>query len=130
MKKIILTLLVGFAYVVSFSQTDSTTRKVYCELVGSPSFGKTTVVIDMGESKGFLGLNTSYIIDESTGKPKKFNSLIDALNFMDEKGWNFEQAYVVAIPNMLVYHYLISQTISKGKDGQYYPITSKKYDRR
>ena len=52
-------------------------------------------------------------MDESTGKPKVFNSMVDALNYMGSMGWNFEQAYVITMGNQNVYHFLLSQKIEK-----------------
>lgn len=103
---------------------------IYCELLGTSMFNKVTVVIDMGEEKGFLGMNSSLILDEETGKPKKFNSMIDAMNFMGDIGWEFVQAYVITIGQSSVYHWLLKQTIIKGSDGQYYPATLKNFKER
>jgi len=106
------------------AQTDSV-KTLYCELVGTETLlGKVIVEIDMGEAKGFLSMNTSYIVDEK-GKPKKFNSMVDAMNFMGDKGWELAQAYVASSSTGFIYHWLLKQTAVKGKDNQYYPVTKK-----
>ena len=126
MKKVLLVSLMMFVYFNSFAQDDSI-KIVYCEIVGTQAFGKVKVVIDMGEDKGFLGLNSSSIMDEKTGKPKNFNSMIDALNYMGYIGWEFEQAYAVTSGNTNVYHFLLKQYVEKGDDGNYYPVTKKTF---
>lgn len=126
MKKLFLISFLLFTFFYSYSQADST-KVIYCEIVGSQFLGKVTITIDMGESKGFLGLNQSYIMDEKTGKQKKFNSMVDAMNFMGENNWDLAQAYVVTMGNTSVYHFLLKQTLTKSDDGNYYPVTRKAF---
>lgn len=130
MKRWILILaVIASCYTVS-AQTEER-ETIYCEIVGTANLlGKISVTIDMGEDKGTFNLNTSYIIDESTGKAKKFNSMVDAMNFMGKKGWKFEQAYIVTSGNTNVYHFLLSQEIVKGADGNYYPATKKAFNNK
>jgi hypothetical protein len=134
MKKNIIFLVLIVSSIGIYAQNDSTTvddlrvRTIYCELLGTSGLtNKVTVTIDMGEEKGFLGFNTSYIIDETTGKPKKFNSMVDAMNFMGTKGWEFAQAYTITIGSTNVYHFLLKQTVFLGEDGQYYPATKRTF---
>jgi hypothetical protein len=126
MKKLFFATILVLISFLSYCQEDST-KIIYCELVGSQFMGKVTVIIDMGESKGFLGLNSSYIIDEKTGNPRKFNSMVDAMNFMGEKKWDLIQAFAVSSSNGSVYHWILKQTILRGKDGNYYPASKKNF---
>jgi len=126
MKKIVLVLLISIYSINLFSQ-ELETKEIYCEIVGTSTLlGKVIVEIDMGESKGFLSLNTSYLVDEN-GKAIKFNSMVDAMNYMGENGWEFAQAYVVSLSTSYVYHWLLTQTVEKGEDGEYYPVTKKAF---
>jgi hypothetical protein len=125
MKKTYLLFLFVASYLTGFAQTDST-KTIYCELVGTQLFGKVTVVVDMGQKTGFLRMNVSYIVDEN-GKQKRFNSMVDAMNFMGDIGWDFAQAYVVSDGSTHVYHWLLTQRIRKGTDGNYYPATKKTF---
>lgn len=56
------------------------------------------------------------LVDEN-GKNLSFNSMVDAMNFMGELGWEFEQAYIVTIGSgasaQNVYHWLLSRYISE-----------------
>lgn len=128
MRKIVLILFIAFLQISAFAQ-EPEYRTIYSELVGYSNLlgTKVTVEIDMGKSKGILGLNTSFLVDEK-GKPIKFNSMVDAMNYMGDKGWEFCQAYVVNSSNGGVYHWLLKQTIRKGDDGNYYPVTKKIFE--
>lgn len=42
-----------------------------------------------------------------TGLRMKFNGMIDALNFFNERGWNYVNQYVVTIGQQNVYHILL-----------------------
>ena len=70
--------------------------EVYCEIV-SYSRGlfsnKTTIELDFGQYTSFWSLDRR-IVDEN-GRSIEFNSMLDAANYMAERGWVFKQAYVV-----------------------------------
>lgn len=93
-------------------KSDST-KFTYCELVGTAKFlsNKVTVEIDFGQETKFLADNRYK--DPATGKPIAFNSMVDALNFMGDKGWEFVQAYVVTVGSggtaQNVYHWLLKK---------------------
>ena len=48
---------------------------------------------------------------ETTQKVKAFNSMIDGMNYMGERGWEFVQAYVVTnqSSNMSTYRYVLKK---------------------
>jgi hypothetical protein len=96
---------------------DTTTKKdyartkyVYCEIVGTAKFfsDQVTINIDYGQEKGYWEQDR---IKDDNGKVKLFNSMIDALNFMGDQGWEFVQAYAVTEGNTgKVYHYLLKRS--------------------
>lgn len=94
---------------VSSAQQQDTTKYLYCELVGTAKFlsNKVTIKIDFGEERAFLGDNR--LRDEQTGRVKVFNSMVDALNYMGNDGWEFVQAYVVTVGQQNVYHWLLKR---------------------
>ena len=66
---------------------------------------KIQVEIDFGQ-----GLyRDQRIRDEETGKVKKFMSMIDAMNYMGDRGWEFIQAYAITYNNQNVYHYILKR---------------------
>ena len=68
---------------------------VYCQIVSSALLfeNKFNVNIDYGQERNFLGIDLIKTADNK--KAVKFNSMIDALNYMSEQGWEFVQAYVI-----------------------------------
>jgi len=50
------------------------------------------------------------LVDES-GQSIKFNSMIDALNYMAKDDWHFVNAYSLTIKNENVYHYIMRKNI-------------------
>jgi len=113
MKKIIIAAAtIMMASVVSFAQTDSSLVEQYCQVIATPGLlsNRVTIDIDFGEQK-------NYWKDERlrtyNGKLKKFNTIIDALNFMGKEGWNFINAYPVKMANTEIYHFAFRKLVSK-----------------
>ena len=72
-------------------------KRVYAELSceGQLFSTKVKVSIDFGQSTSWLSsMSESRLVDRN-GKDIKFNSMIDALNYLAQFGWRFAQAYVV-----------------------------------
>ncbi|MBW6479799.1 MAG: hypothetical protein K0B37_10245 [Bacteroidales bacterium] len=120
MKKalIALTLIFTLGFVNIFqAQTNEiavdTVKYLYCELMGIQKIlsNKVTVTVDFGEERKFF--QDSRMRDEETGKVQSFNSMVDALNYMGEKGWEFVQAYVVTSGSQNVYHWLLKKKMGK-----------------
>ena len=124
MKKFITLIFVMAITMVSINafaqnpETPSKTKKVYCELLGTSKLlsYKVTVTIDYGQAGGWFKDNR---LANEDGKVKDFNSMIDAMNYMGEMGWNFEQAYVVTVGQQNVYHWLLSKTIDADEEVQF-----------
>jgi len=91
--------------------TDSTktSKYAYCELVGTQKFlsTKVTVSVDYGEATKLF--QDTRMKNEQTGKVQSFNSMVDALNYMGNSGWEFVQAYVVTTGQQNVYHWLLKK---------------------
>lgn len=95
------------------SNTDSLALKpyVFCELIGSSDLNtKTKVVVDFGLDHP--NRKEKRLLDEQTGKIKVFNSMIDTLNFMSAKGWEFVQAYVTIDGKDSITHWLLKKKAS------------------
>ena len=72
-------------------------KRVYAELSCDQQLfsSKVKVSIDFGQSTSWLtSMSESRLVD-SSGKDIKFNSMIDALNYLTQFEWRFAQAYVV-----------------------------------
>ena len=92
-----------------FAPQDTAARakphEVFCELVSYTNgifTNKVTVDIDFGQQTKFWSRDRA-LIDEA-GRDIVFNSILDAANYMGERGWVFKQAYII-------------QSITKGDSG-------------
>ena len=104
MKKTSIFVFVLLSSFASFSQTDTAKIEQYCQIIATARLfsNKVTIDIDFGEEKNFWTDNRLKTYD---GKLKKFNRVIDALNFMGKEGWTFINAYPVNNGNIEVYHF-------------------------
>jgi len=104
MKKVIT--IVSFLIVTftSYAQTDTSKLEQYCQIIATPRLlsNKITIDIDFGEEKSFWRDTRLKTYD---GKFKKFNTIIDALNFMGKEGWIFISAYPVRNNESEIYHF-------------------------
>lgn len=110
MKPLAILFIAAFICLPSLLSAQSdTTKYSYCELIGTARLfsNKVTIDIDFGEAKNMWLDNR--VRDEQTGKVRIFNSMVDALNYMGNDGWEFVQAYVVTVGQQNVYHWLLKK---------------------
>lgn len=102
------------------------TKTVFAELLGwnNNVFGigkNAKVEVDFGEeSWGWSGNDGRDMLVDENGKTIKFNSMVDAMNFMGLHGWKFEASYVVTVGGQNVIHWLMSKEIpmdANARDG-------------
>ncbi|MER3472191.1 MAG: hypothetical protein C4330_12970, partial [Chitinophagaceae bacterium] len=69
---------------------------------------KVTIDIDYGEERSIW---KDYRIKTDEGKLKKFNTVVDALNYMGKEGWSLVNAfpYTSGSGNTEVYHYVFKK---------------------
>ena len=117
MKKLIITGIIVFTSSLSFSQIDSTKVEQYCEVIATPRLlsNKVTIDINYGEQKS-IWKDTRLKDDE--GKLKKFNTVIDALNYMGKDGWIFVNAFPVLNGTTQIYHYVFKKWFAKEEAGE------------
>lgn len=125
MKRILIALMVlsgilsgASAYATTDDQNGGKAHKVYCEII-SYSRGmfsnKTTVELDFGQFASWWSADRS-LVDEN-GETIKFNSILDAVNYMAARGWVFEQMYVVQTitkgdSDTPAYHWIMSKEVT------------------
>lgn len=82
--------------------------ETYCLLLGQTRFlsNKVSVSVDYGED---TKLFEDTRIRNENGKVNKFNSMVDALNYMGKDGWVFVDAYAITVGNQNVYHWLLKR---------------------
>ena len=115
MKKLLTATVIGLLItVISKAQTvnDIPLKDIdveYVEIVGTSRLlsTKLTIEIDFGQENKLFSSDKDTRVKDANGKNMIFNSMIDALNFMTKNGYEFVQAYALAISNQNVYHYLL-----------------------
>jgi len=82
----------------------------YIQIVGTSKLmsNKVSIEIDFGQENKYWS-NKNTVVKDGDGKKMDFNSMIDALNFMNQNGYEFVQAYAFSVNNQNVYHYLMKK---------------------
>ena len=110
MKHLICILFAALISVCAIAQE----KKTYCEIVGDGNFKGDKVKVEI-----VFGDNVDNAIKSQTDQVKaaKFNSMVDALNFMAKQGWELEQTYAIPETSGMnrgcIFHYVLSLKISE-----------------
>lgn len=112
MKQIIITGLVLLSSIFSNAQIDTTKIEQYCQVIATPRLlsNKVTIDIDFGEEKSFWRDNR---LKTEGGRIRKFNTIIDAMNYMGMTGWIFINAYPVRMGETDIYHFAFKKQFSR-----------------
>lgn len=117
MKKLLICMVVLLATITAVAQT----KTVYCmvesvptNLVGMGS--KCQIQVDFGQGEDiWKGGNDNFVVDDE-GKVIKFNSIVEALNYMVNRGWRVHSETVLVQNNQKFYHWLMEKEISPDED--------------
>jgi hypothetical protein len=97
----------------SNAQQDTAKVEQYCEVVATGKLlsNKVTIDIDYGEERSIW---KDHRLRNDEGKLKKFNSVMDAINYLGKDGWKLVNAFPVSSGNgPMVYHYVFKKEFSK-----------------
>ncbi|MCW3161253.1 hypothetical protein [Chryseobacterium oryctis] len=101
MKKLLTFSLIAFAS-FAFSQTvnDVPIKDIdveYVQIIGTGRSlsTKVNVEIDFGQETKSISFKNGTSIKDEKGRNMKFNSMMDALNFMSANGYSFQFAYTM-----------------------------------
>ena len=115
MKTLIAFTIILLTSLNTIAQPDTAKVEQYAEIVATPRLlsNKVTIAIDYGEERSIWRDNR---LKEDNGKLKKFNTTIDALNYMGKDGWVLVNAFPVLIGgNSQVYHYVFKKSFPKSE---------------
>lgn len=112
--KIITTLILILFSLNSFSQVivdgvDVNLEEVsYCQIVGKSNLlgTKVKIFVDYGQK---ISWSVRQVIRDKEGTIMKFNTVIDALNFMKSNGWKYVNNYAISYGTGSVYYYLLEK---------------------
>ncbi len=105
-------LTIAFILTAFISNAQSEKVEQYCEVVGMARImsSKVNIIIDYGEAKSVWKDNR---VKNEDGSVKKFNSMIDALNFLGTDGWKLVNAFLITTGGQDVYHYVFKKEFEK-----------------
>jgi len=115
MKKLFfLTIVSLFVSFCAFSQTYSRTYQ-YAEMVATQKLFSTKITLTIDYGDPLILFKSDFRVKDSAGKVESFNSVVDAMNYLDSKGWEFITAFPVSTGQSggSVYHYLFRRKISQ-----------------
>jgi hypothetical protein len=114
MKHILILGIIFFSSLQSFSQKDTSWVEQYCEVVATPRIlsSRVTIDIDYGEERSIWRDNR---VKADDGRLKKFNTTMDALNYMGKDGWTLVNAFPVFSANTQVYHYVFKKRFRRSE---------------
>ena len=104
-----------FIAIRSNAQQDIPKVEQYCEVVATGRLlsNKVTIDIDFGEERSMWKDNR---LKDDNGKLKKFNTIIDAINYLGKDGWKLVNAFpVTTTSGQMIYHYVFKKEFSKAE---------------
>jgi hypothetical protein len=112
MKTIIIVAIALFSTLDVNAHTDTTKVEQYCQVIATPRLlsNKVTIDIDFGEEKSFW---RDTRLKTDGGRIKKFNTIIDALNYMGREGWIFINAFPVRMGETEIYHFAFKKQFAR-----------------
>jgi hypothetical protein len=114
MKRILAIGIFVFSTLISNAQSDTSKVEQYCQIIATPRLlsNKVTIDIDFGEEKSFW---RDTRLKTDGGKLRKFNTVIDAINYMGREGWIFINAYPVRLGETEIYHFAFKKLFLKSE---------------
>ena len=114
MRKVFLSILTAIIAIAAMAQSNEP-YMAFVELKGYQKglfSTKVTVTVDFGQEVSFLKQSKDTKLVDEQGNDIVFNSMVDAMNFMSKRGWDFAQAYVVTDGGQNVYHWLLKKEVT------------------
>ena len=107
MKKLLIIGIISLLALSSFAQS----KRYYCEIKGVEKdfTSGLKIVFDFGNNpiySAWGGLKSKQKLVDENGNEIPFNSMVDAGNYMSDKGWNFLQAYTSVYGSQAIVHWI------------------------
>lgn len=127
MKKILFLFLSVIFSCAAMAQSQDDTVTVYCQIMGENTnfFGlgtKCKVKVDFGQGEGLWSSEGNKLVD-ANGKDIKFESMIDALNYMSDHGWEYVDNMFFTKGSGNVIHYLLKKEVPASELNTAMPAT-------
>lgn len=107
MNKLILVILTMILPISIYAQS----KKYYCEVKGVEKAltSGLKIVFDFGNNPVYSawgGLKSKQKLVDEKGEEIPFNSMVDAGNYLSDKGWTFVQAYTSVYGSQAIVHWI------------------------
>jgi hypothetical protein len=111
--KILVSALMLFFVLTSFAHVDTTKVEQYCEVVATSRMMSNKVTIDINYCEQ-RSIWRDHRVKDDEGKLVKFNSVVDALNYLGKEGWKMVNAFPIQVGSgPAVYHYVFKKVFPK-----------------
>lgn len=129
MKRLLLLLVVFVSISVS-----AQVRRYYCEIKGTEKdfSSDMKIIFDFGQNSSYslwTNLNSQMKFVDEEGKVIEFNSMVDAMNFMSDKGWKFQQAYTTNRNSKSIEHWILYKDAESKEKACEGIVTKEEYDK-
>lgn len=107
MTKRLLILLFALSALPAFAQA----KRYYCEIKGIENgfSAGLKIIFDLGDDPTYNisgSLSSKQELVDGNGEKIRFNSMVDAANYMVDKGWTFQQAYSSSYGGHPIIHWI------------------------
>lgn len=112
--------IVAFVFAMQFSYAQdqvelskNEAKQEYCMVLATQKLlsTKVSISVDFGQEWSFWKDKRS--LKDESGKRLRFNSVIDALNYMSSRGWDFVNAYSLTVGQQNVLHYVMKRDLTE-----------------
>lgn len=118
-------IIVLFIFAICIHNSYAQMHRYYCEVKGiekelSP---RLKIIMDFGNTTSYNvwgDLSSKLKFVDEKGEVIYFNSMVDAANYMVEKGWLFQQAYSSSYSGHSVIHWIFykdAESFEKAREG-------------
>lgn len=127
-------LLLVFAFVLPLL-TFAQTKRYYCEVKGVEKelTSGLKIVFDFGNNPVYSvwsGLKSKQKLVDEKGEEIPFNSMVDAGNYMSDKGWTFLQAYTSAYSGQAIVHWIFYKNAESPEDAVKGIMTKEEFNKK
>lgn len=138
MNKYLILCLFAFCFTLSFAQSQVDNEKIrrfYCEVKGVEKelSSGLKIIFDFGEKASYniwSGLSSKLKFVDENGEDIEFNSMVDAANYMVERGWNFQQAFSSVYSSKLIIHWIFYKDATSFEEARKGIITKQEYKKQ
>ena len=130
-----LRVLIAFMILSCSFQLNAQTRRYYCEIKGTERelSSKMKIIFDFGQNSSYnlwIDLNPKMKFVDKDGQEIDFNSMVDAMNYMSERGWRFQQAYsTYRGERAAIEHWILYKDAKDKEEAREGILTKEEYDK-